>query len=180
MSKALGHTNVTRDQLREYLPEPILAFFQSRWVRLFQKAIICEAMKDSEYLLEATKFKKMEDLHQFLTNHALKNISKSVIDAHIDSDQKREKKAKSDDNSQVYFSVDKGILVALMSLESAVKSSPDNIAINGYAKYWSKVSEFITSEINRGNDRNLKSKLSKAKAHINPKSMENLIYATTN
>lgn len=180
MSKALGHTNVTRDQLREYLPEPILAFFQSRWVRIFQKAIICEAMKDSEYLLEATKFKNMKDLHQFLTNHALKDIPKSVINDHIDSDQKREKKTKPNDNSQVYFSVDKGILVALMSLESAVKSSPDNKAINGYAQYWSKVSELITSEINRGNDRNLKSKLSKAKDHINPKSMENLIYATTN
>ena len=179
MSKALGHTNVTKDQLREYLPEPILAFFQSRWVRIFQKAIICEAMKDSEYFLKATKFKKMKDLHQFLTNHALKDIPKSVINNHIDSDQKTQKKTKTDNNSQVYFSVDKGILVALMSLESAVKSSPNNKTINAYAQYWSKVSEFITSEINRGNDRNLKSKLSEAKAHINPKSMENLIYATT-
>ncbi|MEZ8307010.1 hypothetical protein AB6D74_21565 [Vibrio cyclitrophicus] len=179
MSKALGHTNVTRDQLREYLPEPILAFFQSRWVRIFQKAIICEAMKDSEHLLEATKFEKMDDLHQFLTNHTLKNIPKSVMDDNVDNNNKIIEKSKADDNSHVYFSVDKGVLVTLMSLESAVKSSQSDKTISGYANYWSKVSELITAEIERSNDRRLKSKLSKAKAYINPESMENLIYATT-
>ncbi|GAB1623176.1 ClbS/DfsB family four-helix bundle protein [Agarivorans albus] len=179
MSKALGHTNVIKDKLREYLPEPILAFFQSRWVRIFQKAIICEAMKDSEYLLEATKFEKMDDLHQFLTNHALKNIPKSFMDDNVDNDNKMIAKSKIDDDSRVYFSVDKGILVTLMSLESAVKSLPNNKTISGYAKYWSKVSELITAEIERSNNRDLKSKLSKAKPHINPESMEHLIYATT-
>jgi hypothetical protein len=123
----------------------------------FQKAIICEAMKDSEYLLEATKFEKIDDLHEFLTNHALKNIPKSVMSDHIDNRQKMIEKSNSDDNSQIYFSVDKGILVALMSLENAVKFAMKNKTINGYAKYWSKVSELITKEIERGNDRNLKS-----------------------
>lgn len=66
-----------------------------------------------------------------------------------------------------------------MSLESAVKSSPSDKTISGYANYWSKVSELITAEIERSNDRRLKSKLSKAKAYVNPESMENLIYATT-
>ncbi|WP_061014544.1 hypothetical protein [Photobacterium leiognathi] len=179
MSKALGHTNSTRDQLREYLPEPILAFFQSRWVRIFQKAIICESMKDSEYLLKATMFESMIDLHEFLTNHALKNIPSSVISNRVDNNQKIERRSKSNDESQIYFSVDKGILIALISLESAVKSSHKNKTISGYAKYWSKVSELITKEIERGNNRNLKSKLSEAQAHIDPESMDKLIYATT-
>ena len=177
MSKALGHTNVTKDRLKEYLPEPILAFFQSRWVRIFQKAIICEAMKDSEYILQATNFEKMEDLHQFLTNHALKNIPKHVMNDHIDDREKCSSSLKNE--SYVYFSVDKGILIALMSLERAVKSSSKNKTINGHAKYWCKVSELIIKEINRSNDLNLKSKLEEAKPHINAKSMENLIYATT-
>ena len=179
MSKALGHTNVTKDQLRDYLPEPILAFFQSRWIRIFQKSIVCEAMKDSEYLLEATKFKTMDDLHQFLANHTLKNIPKSAIDDNIDNDNKMREESKADDNSHVYFSVDTGVLVALLSLESAVKSSSSDKAICGYANYWCKISKLITAEIERSNDRRLKSKLSKAKGHLNPKSMESLIYATT-
>lgn len=177
MSKALGHTNVTKDRLKEYLPEPILAFFQSRWVRIFQKAIICEAMKDSEYILQATKFEKMEDLHQFLTNHALKDIPKHVMNDNIDDREKYSSSSKNE--SYVYFSVDKGILISLMSLERAVKSPSKNKNISGYAKYWCKVSELITKEIERSNDRNLKSKLEAAKPHINPQAMENLIYATT-
>lgn len=173
MSKALGHTNVTKDRLREYLPEPILAFFQSRWVRIFQKAIICEAMKDSEYLLKATKFDTIEVLHQFLTNHALKKVPKYVMDDNIDDSQNLP------NESQVYFSVDTGILVSLLSIENAVKLSPINKNINGYARYWSKVSELITKEIERSNDKNLKFKLKNAMMNINVDSMEDIIYETS-
>lgn len=173
MSKALGHTNVTKDRLREYLPEPILAFFQSRWVRIFQKAIICESMKDSEYLLKATKFDTIEALHQFLTNHALKKVPKYVMDDNIDDSQNLP------NESQVYFSVDTGILVSLLSIEKAVKLSPVNKSINGYARYWSKVSELITKEIERSNDKILKFKLNNAMMNINIDSMENIIYETS-
>ncbi|EKB1966231.1 TPA: hypothetical protein NKA96_004838 [Vibrio parahaemolyticus] len=179
MSRALGHTNVTKDQLREYLPEPILAFFQSRWIRIFQKAIICEAMKESEYILKATKFDKIDELHEFLTNHALKEIPKSIMSDHIDNNQNIEKKSKSNEESQVYFSVDKGILVALMSLQAAVNSSPKDETISSYAVYWSKVSELVIKEIKRGNNRELKAKLSQAEAHINPQSMMKIIYEST-
>ncbi len=175
MSRALGHTNATKDKLREYLPEPIFAFFQSRWIRLFQKAIICEAMKESEYILNATKFQTIDELHIFLMNHALNNKSTFY---------NKEKKSpniknKLESNSHVYFSVDQGILVTLLSLEHAVKSSSKNRPISGYAKYWSKVSELITNEINRCNDRNLKTILIKAEKNIKPELMGDLIYANS-
>ncbi|AWG77813.1 hypothetical protein C4C99_RS07550 [Vibrio parahaemolyticus] len=174
MAKALGHVRYDSTLLEHYLPEPILAFFQSRWIRIFQKSIICEAMKDSVYLLEATKFKNMDELHEFLENHALKNIPTSVTDSEIDNISPKTEK------SQVYFAVDKGILTALLSLEGAVKSVPDKSKLNGKAIYWSNVSEMIVKEIERGKDRNLKFQLSQAQKKVNPKYMEDLIYATAN
>lgn len=171
MAQALGHARYDPELLEHYLPEPILAFFQSRWIRIFQKAIICEAMKDSVYLLEATKFRDMDELNEFLENHALKNIPEAVTDNSYQNTSQN-------DNSQVYFSVDKGVLTALLSLQSAVDSAPDKSKLNEYAIYWDKVTTLIIKEIERGKDRNLKSHLSQAREHINANTMEDLIYAT--
>lgn len=65
MAKALGHAKYDPSLLGRYLPEAILAFFQTRWIRIFQRSFICEAMKDSPYLLEATTFETMDELHVF-------------------------------------------------------------------------------------------------------------------
>ncbi|KIF83043.1 hypothetical protein [Noviherbaspirillum autotrophicum] len=71
VARRLGHERLNYKQLDRYIPPPLLAFFQERWVRLFQCAVLLEALKDSPYKLRATGFSSMEEVHTFLANHAL-------------------------------------------------------------------------------------------------------------
>lgn len=174
MAKALGHASYNTTLLRRYLPEAILSFFQSRWIRIFQRSIICEAMKDSPYLLEATSFESMDELHVFLTNHALRDIPQHLINP----ESKPTKNKAASQQSHVYISIDAGIMTALLSLEAAVKNSDDTLLICGRAKYWAEVSKSVSEEIERGHDTLLKEHLITARIHCNPRRMNKVIYAT--
>ena len=72
LSRSLGHANVDAKLLRSYLPEALLDFFQERWIRLFQCALLCEALKDSKWRLPATGFRSEAELDEFMMNHRLK------------------------------------------------------------------------------------------------------------
>lgn len=174
MATALGHASYNTVLLRRYLPEAILSFFQTRWIRIFQRSIICEAMKDSPYLLEATSFESMDELHVFLKNHALKDIPQHLINP----ENKPAKNKTASQQSHVYISIDVGIMTALLSLEAAVKNSDNTHQICGRAKYWAEVSKSVSEEIERGQDSLLKEHLSTAKIHCNPSRMNKVIYAS--
>lgn len=169
MSKALGHTEFNPELLRRYLPEPILAFFQSRWIRIFQKNFICEAMKSSPFLLQATKFKTMDELHEFLKNHALGEIPTHLRDPEGNDSNK-------EDNSELFVSVNPGTLGALMSLEAAVRNASKPALISGKARYWANISNLIVSHIKNGTDSLLKQHLNIAEKHLDTKQMDGLIY----
>jgi hypothetical protein len=171
MAKALGHSEYRSKLLGHYLPDPILSFFQSRWIRIFQKAFICEAMKDSAYLLETTKFESMDELNTFLLNHGIKDIPEHLENPENTKDEEPEK-----GSSEVYISIDTGILTALLSLESAVANSNKQEQISGIARYWSEVSRLVSKAIENGIDYALKEHLTEAKAHADATKMEGLIY----
>lgn len=174
MAKALGHATYKTDLLRQYLPDAILSFFQTRWIRIFQRSIICEAMKDSPYLLDATYFESMEELHSFLKNHALKDIPH-----HLRNPENKPSYEKATlQKSHVYISINAGIMTALLSLEAAVTAADERQQICGRARYWAEVSKSVSEEIERGHDSLLKKHLSTAKIHCNPNRMKNVIYET--
>lgn len=175
MSEALGHTNYNPNLLSHYLPAPISDFFQARWVRIFQKAIICEAMKESPLFLDATNFSSMKILHKFLKNHALKEIPEHL--------RNPENLAMSDsltqdngNNAEIYISIDKGILVTLISLERAVEAATNPNAVSGLAHYWAKLTKFICTEIKNGENYSLLKCLKDAEIYADVKRMEKLIY----
>lgn len=170
MSKALGHTHYYPDLLSHYLPDPILAFIKSRWIRIFQKAIICEAMKDSEDLLRATNFQNMDELHTFLANHAIKEIPTQA------SDPDRLNDRKVTDGSEAIFSIGVGFLASLLSLDAAVRSSTNRDQVCGKAKYWASIAAHIKFEITNGHKRLQKRYLETALKLVDPKKMEKLIY----
>lgn len=139
MAKALGHVKYDPQLLSRYLPDSILEFFQRRWILLFQKGIICEAMKDSEFLLKASNFKTMAQLNTFLENHTLKNIP------NISNKNNNESK---DDNLKVYISVDEEKIAALLSIGRAIENSKDMNKVSAKALYWKQLGEEIVKEIN--------------------------------
>lgn len=174
MAKALGHASYKTSLLRRYLPEAILSFFQTRWIRIFQRSIICEAMKDSPYLLDATSFESMDELHSFLKNHALKDIPHHLRNP----ENKPSAEKAASQNSRVYISIDVGIMTALLSLEAAVETADQTQNVCGRARYWAEVSKSVSEEIERGHDSLLKEHLNTAKIHYNPNRMKKVIYAT--
>lgn len=140
MAKALGHTKYDPQLLSRYLPSPILDFFQRRWILLFQKGIICEAMKDSEFLLKASSFKNMDQLNVFLENHTLKDIPNMP--------GKNKNKVIKEDDLKIYISVDEEKIAALLSIGKAIENAKDINKISSKAIYWKQLGEEIVKEIN--------------------------------
>ncbi|TCS37902.1 hypothetical protein EDC30_103194 [Paucimonas lemoignei] len=170
MAEALGHAEYSRSLLSRYLPEPILAFFQERWIRIFQAGILVEALKDSKYLLKATSFASMAELHEFLTNHALRKIPDSFFNQEEKPDKPK------DQPGELLIGVSPGILTALASLKIAVSNAHSRPS--GKAVYWSEIAtqviDHIESEKCKRED--LKGYLTTALQEANPKAMESIIY----
>lgn len=166
MAEALGHKSYKPELLSYYLPKPILDFFQSRWIRIFQKGIICESMKDSENFLKASSFKSMNELEQFIKLHSLKNIP----DIHSKTEDK-----KINVNDEIYVGINKEILNILLSLEKAVELAEGDISAK--ALYWSKFSNKLQNEImNNKININFVKDLEKAKKELNPEIFKDIIY----
>ncbi|WP_367394217.1 hypothetical protein [Pseudomonas sp. X4] len=173
MAKALGHTSRSVT-LGHYLPKAILDFFEVRWVRVFQRNMICLAMENSPYLFKASSYTSMEELDTFLTNHALNEVP-----YHMQDPERKQSANKLPDT--VYIHVSVGILTILLSIEKAVdlaKHSPDGSTktINGYAAYWSRFARALVSDITRGKDRVLHGYLETAQKHASVELAQEFIY----
>ena len=173
MSDALGHKEYNSKTLSHYLPDPILDFFQTRWIRIFQQGLIVEAMKDSPHLLIATKFSSMSDFHEFMKNHALKKFPPHLEDPGSNDT------VSLDIDSEIIFSINSAILSLLLSLQKAVFNSKKRVC--GIAAYWNEVATHIVKYIENttGNVKGdeFKSYLNEARLHVNSEKMESIIYA---
>lgn len=165
MAEALGHKKYKPELLNYYLPETILNFFQTRWIRIFQKGIICEAMKNSENLFKASYFNNMQDLSDFLNLHSLKNLPD------IQKNNEHE-----NSNEEIYIGINEEILSILLSLEKAVELA--NEEVSSHALYWAKFSNKLQNEIinNKSNIPFIKI-LEKAKSNIDQTLFQEVIYA---
>lgn len=143
MSQALGHHSYDAKLLSHYLPQSILDFYQQRWIKIFQKGLICEALKNSDLLLKASNFKSIEDLDLFLRNHMLKNLPDNINDLFYDDDNNQNKK----NNDSVFISINKENLTALFSLQNAVNESDKKTLISEKAFFWHNFSEHLEKEI---------------------------------
>lgn len=169
MAEILGHENYSPALLSHYLPEPIIHFYQSRWIRIFQKGIIYESMKDSEFLLKAIGFKDMEVLNEFLSNHILKNLPEH-------NTNKITVKVKEFDDC--YISMNEDNLIALLSLKEAVNQSKNKDKIKDKAIFWSDFTDKLISEINDNKSYYSFNKLLKISTEkINADDFKEVIYA---
>ncbi|MCP3657193.1 MAG: hypothetical protein GY766_20260 [Herbaspirillum sp.] len=139
MSRALGHTNYKPTLLRRYLPDEIVEFFQERWIRIFQTSMIVDSMKDSDYLLQASGFKNIGELNEFLENHTLKKLPQ-VINTDAGSED--------ESGSNVLIGLNVETLTALISLQMCVRQAKRTV--NETAQYWyefgNHITKFIESE----------------------------------
>ncbi|MEP0354395.1 hypothetical protein [Paraglaciecola sp.] len=82
MCEALGHKEERADLVNRYLPLPILKYFKDRWIRVFQNAIVYEAMKESKHLHKAIDISP-DALEEFLENHRLYSMHGHVKDGNV-------------------------------------------------------------------------------------------------
>jgi hypothetical protein len=175
MSKALGHTAYHPKLLDHYLPKPILDFFQERWIRIFQTGIVVESLKESKYLLEASDFKSMEDLHQFLSRNAIRLIPQHLAESGEQDLSSCTASKKSD--GEIIFGINIGILSTLLSLQMAVEMTKNKISAK--ANYWAGISQRLINHIETEltNRPDIQTCLNEARKHTNPSKMEILIHA---
>jgi len=171
MSQALGHTSYNPKLLSHYLPQSILDFYQQRWIRIFQKGLICEALKNSPLLLQASNFTTMEQLDEFLKNHMLKNLPDNI------SKLKPINSTNKEDFDNIYVSINQENLTALFSLRKAVEESKNKENVCDKAFFWFHFSEQIEKEIlNKREYNEFKPLLIKSKEHANPIHFNQVIY----
>jgi hypothetical protein len=171
MAEALGHAGDDGKLIHRYLPEPISAFFQERWIRIFQAGILVEALKDSDQLFAATGFGSINEIDVFLKNHALKLPKENHSDESFNSP-----KSGSIPKTNIVFGVNAEILTMLVSLQHAVENATK--VVHEKARYWAEISQHIISHLeNLDSYRpDLMEYLEYAKCNANPSMMEPLIY----
>lgn len=173
MAEALGHKEYSTYLLSHYLPETILDFFQSRWIRIFQQGIIIEAMKDSHLLLSATEFNNMNEFHVFMKNHALK-----IIPAHLENPDDEIIQSTLKFSDEIIFCINTGILTMLLSLRQAVINAQKRVC--GKAAYWSELTKHLINHIENSSKHvsgeDFRTYLEEATKYVNPVKMEEIIY----
>ena len=147
MAEVLGHEVYNSKLLTHYLPEPIIHFYQSRWIRIFQKGIIYESMKDNKNLLNSIGFENMDILDQFLKNHTIKNLPTTNNQSVEDNDMVDNK----DLFNECYITISEENLIALLSIKEAVEIAVDKSNINEKALFWKNFAERLVNEIENNN-----------------------------
>lgn len=167
-AEALGHAYYDPDLMRHYLPDPILQFFQDRWIRIFQTGLIVEALKESDHLVEAAGFRTIDELHMFLNHHALKLFP--------DSKEGSNREATTKEEAEVVFGVNTAILTLLVSLMLAVQLA--NKPVCAKALYWAGLTKHLIEhiEVHLVHRADIQRFLKVARLEADPKSLKALIY----
>jgi hypothetical protein len=147
MSNALGHEYYQPKLLNKYLPDALWNYFTNRWVRLFQNAIVYEAMKDSEFIFDAVDFTP-DDLDEFINNHHF-----GELPVHILRGKKKLDEASSPQQINTIsmncgvFPVSISLLQWFIAIITFVDECPENDNINSVAKKWFESATLVISQI---------------------------------
>jgi hypothetical protein len=149
VSEVLGHETVNVDLLNKYLPSALMNFFNARWIRQFQNALIYIAMQESDYLFEAVDIKP-ENLDEFLQNHGIHDIPKLFgkysNDATLALVDKEDSRGQFD---EVTLTITKNVLRVLIAIKSIVdrsKEVQDGQIFRDIVSTWYEAATLILTE----------------------------------
>ncbi|EHZ2726892.1 hypothetical protein L7E35_004336 [Vibrio parahaemolyticus] len=149
VAEALGHEKKDARLLTSYLPKPLMDFFNDRWVRQFQNAILLEAMKDSVHCLDAVNM-SAEDIEEFLNNHGISNISE-----HFDHGFNQQAATDNETSEflafdQLTYTISTSLLQLLMAIRFIVESRDDESSYLDIVFHWYQSAVFILDTLNSG------------------------------
>lgn len=141
VAEALGHKEVSTKLLGIYLPKPLMDYFNERWVRQFQNAIVFEALKDSSYLFDALDFDEHE-LEEFLHNHGLGKLPYNLEKAQ-NSATNEENQADIEGLDELVFTLSKPLFQVLIAIQAVVETANENDTFRPIVNRWHEATLFI-------------------------------------
>ncbi|MGX9419307.1 hypothetical protein ACWU4D_18425 [Vibrio sp. WJH972] len=149
VAEALGHEKKDANLLTSYLPKPLMDFFNARWIRQFQNAILLEAMKDSVYRLDAVNM-STQDIEEFLKNHGISNIPD-----HSDYDFVQQNSTDNEASESLVFdhltyTISTSLLQLLMAIRIVVESSGDGDSFLDIVSHWYQSAVFVLDTLSSG------------------------------
>ena len=149
VAEVLGHKTVNVDLLNRYLPSSLMDFFNSRWIRQFQNALIYIAMQESDNLFETVDIKP-ENIDEFLQNHGIHDIPKLFgkfkNDATLSLVEDKEPREKFD---EVTLTITKNVMRVLIAIKSIVdrsKEIQDGQSFRDIVSIWYEAATLILTE----------------------------------
>ncbi|WP_284073937.1 hypothetical protein [Acinetobacter pittii] len=143
MSTALGHEYCQPRLIKKYLPQPLWNYFSNRWIRIFQNAIVYEAMKTSEHLYKAVDFTP-EELDLFLKNHSLESIPQFLEKGKI---RPYSKNNIDKENTIGVFPLSVGLLLWLIAIINFFDKKENIVELNTIISKWHQSAHFIISQL---------------------------------
>ncbi|MGY0599239.1 hypothetical protein [Vibrio sp. JZG10] len=149
VAEALGHKKKDANLLTSYLPKPLMDFFNARWIRQFQNAILLEAMKDSVYRLDAVNL-STEDIEKFLNNHGISNIPEHFDHGFAQKTATDNETSESLAFDQLTYTVSTSLLQLLMAIRLIVESSDDEESFLDIVAHWYQSAVFVLDTLSSG------------------------------
>lgn len=149
VAEVLGHKTVNVDLLNKYLPSALMDFFNARWIRQFQNALIYIAMVESDYLFEAVDIKP-EHLDEFLQNHGIHDIPKLFDkfknDATLSLVEKEESRERFDEVTLTITENVMRVLIAIKSIVDRSKEVNDGQIFRDNVSTWYEAATLVLTE----------------------------------
>ncbi|HHF0502897.1 TPA: hypothetical protein ACPHRY_002207 [Vibrio antiquarius] len=149
VAEALGHEKKDANLLTSYLPKPLMDFFNARWIRQFQNAILLEAMKDSVHRLDAVNM-NTQDIEEFLNNHGISNIPEHFDHGLVQQTTIDNEVSKSLAFDQLTYTISTSLLQLLMAIRFVVESSDDEESFLDIVYHWYQSAVFVLDTLSSG------------------------------
>ena len=149
VAEALGHEKKDANLLTSYLPKPLMDFFNARWIRQFQNAILLEAMKDSVYRIDAVSM-SAEDIEELLENHGISSIPEHFDHGFIQQSTTDNETSESLAFDQLTYTISTSLLQLLMAIRLVVESSDDKDSFLDIVFHWYQSAVFVLDTLNSG------------------------------
>ena len=149
VAEALGHEKKDANLLTSYLPKPLMDFFNARWIRQFQNAILLEAMKDSVHRLDAVNM-SAQDIEEFLSNHGISNIPEHFDHGFTQQTTADSEVSESLGFDQLTYTISTSLLQLLMAIRFVVESSDDEEPFLDIVAHWYQSAVFVLDTLSSG------------------------------
>lgn len=149
VAEVLGHEKKDAKLLTSYLPKPLMDFFNARWVRQFQNAILLEAMKDSVHRLDAVSM-SAQDIEEFLNNHGISNIPEYFDHGFVQQMTTDNEVSESLEFDQLTYTISTSLLQLLIAIRLVVEGSDDEESFLDIVAHWYQSAVFVLDTLSSG------------------------------